>query len=156
KPPSTWPVTCQDECYRHEHTSLLSTRFITHLFACPKLPPSSLGSMAKFSKVYCLSPHCMKLHPSVTFTTLIFPQRLKAQFPTTCGSSSHCLFIPAFMLTSKVICNDMCSNKSWSIIAWGMFQLQEINQMEREIHGPSVATAQAQASLQTEPSYYVS
>lgn len=37
------------------------------------------------------------------------------------------------MLASKVICDDTYSNKSWSIVAQGMFQLREINQMEREI-----------------------
>ncbi|KAI6014232.1 hypothetical protein BKA83DRAFT_4465872 [Pisolithus microcarpus] len=130
-----------DEYYGHEHTSPLSTRFITHLFACPELPPSSSGSMENFSKKHCemlavYPPRRMKLHPSVTFTTLILPQRLKARFPTARGSSSHRLFISAFMLASKVICNDTCSNKSWSVVARGMFQLQEINQMEREIHGP--------------------
>jgi len=37
------------------------------------------------------------------------------------------------MLASKVICDDTYSNKSWSIVAQGMFQLREINQMEREM-----------------------
>ena len=38
------------------------------------------------------------------------------------------------MITSKVICNDTYSNKSWSIVSQGMFQLWEINQMECEVH----------------------
>ncbi|KAI6100838.1 hypothetical protein EDD16DRAFT_1492855, partial [Pisolithus croceorrhizus] len=58
---------------------------------------------------------------------------LKAQFPTAPDSSGHHLFISAFMLSSKVICNDMYSNKLWSIVMQGMFQLWEINQMEREM-----------------------
>ncbi|KAG2067992.1 hypothetical protein BDR04DRAFT_1158351 [Suillus decipiens] len=37
------------------------------------------------------------------------------------------------VLVSKVICDNTYSNKSWSIVAQGMFQLQEINQMEREM-----------------------
>ncbi|KAI6020408.1 hypothetical protein BKA83DRAFT_647724, partial [Pisolithus microcarpus] len=89
-----------------------------------------------FQKFIAYPPRRMKLHPSVAFTALVLPQRLKARFPTARGSSSHRLFISAFMLASKVICNDTCSNKSWSVVARGMFQLQEINQMEREIHGP--------------------
>ncbi|KAI9442101.1 hypothetical protein BJY52DRAFT_1194778 [Lactarius psammicola] len=32
----------------------------------------------------------------------------------------------AFMLASKIICNDTYSNKSWCIIGQGMFALQEI------------------------------
>ncbi|KAI6097747.1 hypothetical protein EDD16DRAFT_1476527 [Pisolithus croceorrhizus] len=58
---------------------------------------------------------------------------LKAQFPTTPDLSSHCLFISTFMLASKVICDDTYLNKLWSIVMQGMFQLQEINQMEREM-----------------------
>lgn len=39
------------------------------------------------------------------------------------------------MIASKVICDDTYSNKSWSIVAQGMFSLREINQMEREMCG---------------------
>jgi hypothetical protein len=37
------------------------------------------------------------------------------------------------MLASKFICDDTYSNKSWIIVSQGMFQLREINQMEREM-----------------------
>ncbi len=37
------------------------------------------------------------------------------------------------MLASKIICDDTYSNK-WCIIGQGMFALQEINQMEQEMH----------------------
>ena len=40
------------------------------------------------------------------------------------------------MIASKVICDNTYSNKSWSIVRQGMFQLQElqeINQMEWEM-----------------------
>ena len=43
------------------------------------------------------------------------------------------LFLFAFMIASKVICDDTYSNKSWSIVGQGMFALREINQMEREM-----------------------
>ncbi|KZP02096.1 hypothetical protein FIBSPDRAFT_982935, partial [Athelia psychrophila] len=35
------------------------------------------------------------------------------------------------MITLKVICDDTYSNKSWGIVGQGMFQLWEVNQMER-------------------------
>jgi len=74
----------------------------------------------------------MWLHTSVTFAALYLLQRLKARFPAVKGSSGHRLFISAFMLTSKIICDDT-SNKSWCIVGQGMFALQEINQMEQEM-----------------------
>jgi hypothetical protein len=42
-------------------------------------------------------------------------------------------FVSVFMLASKVICDDTYSSKSWSIVAQGMFQLREINQMDKEM-----------------------
>jgi len=75
----------------------------------------------------------MRLYQSVTFAALYLLQRLKARFPTAKGSSGHQLFISAFMLSSKIICDDTYSNKSWCIVGQGMFALQEINQMEQEM-----------------------
>ena len=37
------------------------------------------------------------------------------------------------MIASKVMCDDTYSNKSWGIVAQGMFTLREMNQMEREM-----------------------
>ncbi|KAG9076455.1 hypothetical protein FS749_011771 [Ceratobasidium sp. UAMH 11750] len=48
-----------------------------------------------------------------------------------CGA----LYISAFMIASKVICDDTYSNKSWCVVGQGMFTLHESNQMEREMCG---------------------
>ena len=77
--------------------------------------------------------HRTRLHSSVTFATLYLLQRLKARFPVARRSSGHRLFISAFTIASKVICDDTYSNKSWCIVGQGMFSLREINQMEREM-----------------------
>ena len=37
------------------------------------------------------------------------------------------------MSASKIMCNDAYSNKSWGIIAQGMFTLLKMNQMEWEM-----------------------
>ena len=63
--------------------------------------------------------HRTKLHKSVTFAALYLLQCLKARFPAARGSSGHQLFISAFMLSSKVICDDTYSNKPWSIVGQG-------------------------------------
>jgi hypothetical protein len=108
-------------------------RFITHLFACPEHPLQSTQSQAKLPHFIAYALYRTKLHSSVTFAALVLLQRLKARFPTARGSSGHRLFISAFMIASKVICDDTYSNKSWSVVAQGMFSLREINQMEREM-----------------------
>lgn len=123
--------------YGHEYISKLSARFVTHLFTCPEFPPgsnpNSRHEQARLPLFIAYALHRTKLHPSVVFAALVLLQRLKARFPTARGSSGHRLFISAYMIASKVICDDTYSNKSWSIVAQGMFNLREINQMEREM-----------------------
>jgi len=98
------------------------------------VPPNVLGFQHKTTPHFiAYALHRTKLHSSVTFASLVLLQRLKARFPTARGSSGHRLFISAFMIASKVICDDTYSNKSWSIVGQGMFQLREVNQMEREM-----------------------
>ncbi|KAG6902382.1 hypothetical protein C0995_000944 [Termitomyces sp. Mi166 len=123
-----------DPYYGHETAATLGARFINHLFDCPELAaaptPTKQYPLAVFI-AYGL--HRTKLPSCVTFASLILLQRLKARFPTARGSSGHRLWISAFMIASKVICDDTYSNKSWGIVAQGMFNLREINQMEREM-----------------------
>ncbi|KAJ7668627.1 hypothetical protein DFH06DRAFT_203920 [Mycena polygramma] len=132
-PPSQPQPTKTDPFYGYEPIAQLSARFITHLFACPPFPPQSTHSQAKLPYFIAYALHRTKLHQAVTYAALVLLQRLKARFPTARGSSGHRLFISAFMIASKVICDDTYSNKSWSIVAQGMFTLREINQMEREM-----------------------
>ncbi|KAJ3997821.1 hypothetical protein F5050DRAFT_1690190 [Lentinula boryana] len=132
-PPVRTSSHVKDPFYGYEYIARLCARFITHLFACPEYPPTSTQSQAKLPHFIAYAFHRTKLHESVTFAALALLQRLKARFPTARGSSGHRLFISAFMIASKVICDDTYSNKSWSIVAQGMFTLREINQMEREM-----------------------
>ncbi|KAJ7594945.1 hypothetical protein C8J56DRAFT_928055 [Mycena floridula] len=125
-----------DPYYGHERIAKIAACFISHLYDCPDFPASNTSSIVTQSRLpyfiaYAL--HRTKLHASVTFAALVLLQRLKARFPTARGSSGHRLFISAFMIASKVICDDTYSNKSWAIVAQGMFTLREINQMEREM-----------------------
>ena len=121
----------------------MSASFITHLFACPDMPPLSNAVTAsgapipspKLANFVAYALHRTRLPPSVTFAALYLLQRLKVRFPAARGSSGHRLFISAFMIASKVICDDTYSNKSWCIVGQGMFSLREVNQMEREMCG---------------------
>jgi len=118
------------------HTAKLCSRFVSHLFTCPEIPPPpappSTTQTPWLEHFIAYALHRTWLHTSVTFAVLYLLQRLKARFPAVKGSSGHRLFISAFMLTSKIICDDT-SNKSWCIVGQGMFALQEINQMEQEM-----------------------
>ncbi|KAK4687348.1 hypothetical protein P7C73_g2763, partial [Tremellales sp. Uapishka_1] len=136
-PSSRPPTRPSDPYYGHEETAVLAARFITSLFACPNIPTATAPgaptpSLAHFV-AYAL--HRTRLPSIVTFSALLLLQRLKTRFPAARGSSGHRLFISAFMIASKVICDDTYSNQSWGIVAQKMFALKEINQMEREMCG---------------------
>lgn len=119
--------------HRQESVAKIAAHFIDDLFACPEYPQASCQPQAKLPYFIAYALHRTKLHSAVTFSALVLLQRLKARFPSARGSSGHKLFITALMISSKVMCDDTYSNKSWCIAAQSMFTLREINQMEREM-----------------------
>jgi len=133
------PPPPSDPYYGHSDTAHLCQRFIQALFACPNRPPPSSASPSAptpgLAVFVAYALHRTRLHASVTFTALFLLSRLKSRFPAARGSSGHRLFISAFMIASKVVCDDTYSNKSWTVVGQGMFSLREINQMEREMCG---------------------
>jgi hypothetical protein len=112
----------------------MCARYVNNLFHCPDQPPPSSSTPApSLAHFIAYALHRTRLTTSVTFAALYLLQRLKTRFIAARGSSGHRLFISAFMIASKVICDDTYSNKSWCIVGQGMFALREINQMEREM-----------------------
>jgi len=99
----------------------------------PLAPPSTTPTPQSDHFIAALHQTRLYEHEPVTFAALYLLQCLKARFPTAKGSSGHCLFISAFMLSSKIICDNTYSKKPWCIINQGMFALWEINQMEQEM-----------------------
>ena len=99
----------------------LTTLLIFHLFY-PR-PPT----------LHCLCPPSHKTRDSGDFCCTLSLTKIEDTVIAAHGSSGHRLFISAFTTAPKVICDDTYSNKSWCIVAQGMFALREINQMEREM-----------------------
>ncbi|KAH8114199.1 hypothetical protein DFH11DRAFT_1704425, partial [Phellopilus nigrolimitatus] len=115
-----------DTYYGHEEASEICLRLVAHTFnfSCPELLPSHFVAYAF---------HRTRLHASVTFTASVLLHPLKMRFPVACGSSGHRIFLTGFMIASKVVYDDIYSNKSWAVVRQGLFALREINQMEREM-----------------------
>jgi len=139
--PNTTPPTVHDPYYGQEHLAKLAARFITHLFPCSDYPPPSSHFQARLPHFIAYALYRTKLPATVTFAALVLLQRLNACFhrrkrriPFAWASSGYRLFISAYMLASKVMCDDTYSNKSWCVVAQHMFTLQEVNQMEREMY----------------------
>ncbi|CAG7854827.1 SubName: Full=Uncharacterized protein {ECO:0000313/EMBL:CCA68718.1} [Serendipita indica DSM 11827] len=130
-----------DLFYGYEDLSKMCGRFIGALFSCPNVPMFAGASMSGTSNGSCpplahfiaYAIHRTRLPEVVVFTALFLLARLKERFPAARGSSGHRLFISAFMIASKVICDDTYSNKSWCIVGQNLYTLKEVNQMEREM-----------------------
>jgi hypothetical protein len=97
------------------------------------MPPNNSNPQHKLPYFIAYALNRTKLHTSVAYSALVLLSRLKARFPSAKGSSGHRLFISAFMISSKVMCDDTYSNKSWAIVAQNLFALREVNQMEHEM-----------------------
>ncbi|KAI9433920.1 hypothetical protein H4582DRAFT_2060597 [Lactarius indigo] len=78
-----------DPYHGHEHTAKLCGRFVSHLFACPDVPPPpappSTTPTPRLDHFIAYALHRTRLHPSVTFAALYLLQRLKARFPAAKG-----------------------------------------------------------------------
>lgn len=127
----------KDPYYGHEEVAKMSARFIMSLFTCPNVPPATNPPTPQppLAHFIAYALHRTRLPHFVTLAGLLLLQRLKTRYPSAKGSSGHRLFISAFMIASKVICDDTYSNASWCIVAQKMFTLKEMNQMEREMCG---------------------
>ncbi|KLO10907.1 hypothetical protein SCHPADRAFT_798277, partial [Schizopora paradoxa] len=127
-----------DTYYGHEEAAKICAHFVAFTFGCPEIlppPPQQQSSSKTLGHFLAYALRRTRLPLSITYTALALLHRLKTRFPHARGSSGHRLFLSAFMLASKVVCDDMYSNKSWAVVGQRMFALREINQMEREMCG---------------------
>jgi len=131
------PKISGDVFYGYEDLSKMCGRFIGALFSCPNVPmfanTGAATSCPPLAHFIAYAIHRTRLPEVVVFTALFLLARLKERFPAARGSSGHRLFISAFMIASKVVCDDTYSNKSWCIVGQSLYTLKEVNQMEREM-----------------------
>ena len=145
-----------DENERLYHPLPLGHLRVSHSLSL-RLPPPRL--QVSHSTVFKSPARCLRLSHSIvlkTFTSpsLNLPLRRPQILPLGHLRASHSssLSLPlrrlqdlhstlkyptlSYLLRhppSKAICDDTYSNKSWCVVGQGMFALQEINQMEREM-----------------------
>ncbi|TDL19202.1 hypothetical protein BD410DRAFT_706576, partial [Rickenella mellea] len=75
--------------------------------------------------------HWAKMHRCVVYASVVLLRRLKCRDPGYVDQSSGCqLFLTAFMIASKVLCDTTWNNKTWMRIG-GISDLRSLNQMER-------------------------
>ncbi|ORX94578.1 hypothetical protein K493DRAFT_184315, partial [Basidiobolus meristosporus CBS 931.73] len=110
-------------------------KFVNCLFQCgrPKSKePDELPRLTDF--IYRLLRRT-NLSNNNLLTALIYLIRLKQRHPGCKGAygSGHRLFLAALICANKYLHDDAYHNKSWVIVTNGLFNLDEINQMESEL-----------------------
>ena len=133
----------EDRYYGHRIMSEVAERMLMDMFACSRdsmaatveAPSADRTVAPRLSYFIAYALYRTKLPMAVMYSALLLLKRLKTRFPVARGSSGHRLFISAYMLACKTLCDDSYNNKSWVIVGQNLFSLREINQMERELFG---------------------
>lgn len=133
----------EDRYYGHRIMAEVAERMLIDMFACSRdsmaatVDASSSGAMdaPRLSYFVAYALYRTKLPMAVMYSALLLLKRLKTRYPVARGSSGHRLFISAYMLACKTLCDDSYNNKSWVIVGQNLFTLREVNQMERELFG---------------------
>ncbi|GAA6040387.1 hypothetical protein JCM8097_007590 [Rhodosporidiobolus ruineniae] len=133
-----------DRYYGFEDLALLCEHVIASLFAIsptqqqPQLDaskPASKDAAPQLGEFIAYALYRTRLPVSITHQALLLLTRLKQRYPSARGTSTspHRLFLSSLMLSSKISMDDTYSNKSWQVVGQGLFELREVNQMEREL-----------------------
>ncbi|GAA6058562.1 hypothetical protein JCM10212_007001 [Sporobolomyces blumeae] len=138
-----------DRYYGFEDQARLCEHVITSLFSVgPQPAPTRVGvdtppqspkptgpQIPQLGEFIAYALYRTRLPVSITHQALLLLTRLKTRYPSARGTSTspHRLFLSSLMLSSKISMDDTYSNKSWQIVGQGLFELKEVNQMEREL-----------------------
>ncbi|GAA5959988.1 hypothetical protein JCM8115_004487 [Rhodotorula mucilaginosa] len=134
-----------DRYYGFQDLALLCEHVIASLFSVAPQQPQQANGEAKppvdaaavpnLGEFIAYALYRTRLPVSITHQALLLLTRLKQRYPSARGTSTspHRLFLSSLMLSSKISMDDTYSNKSWQIVGQGLFELREVNQMEREL-----------------------
>ncbi|KAI8911032.1 hypothetical protein EDD86DRAFT_265302, partial [Gorgonomyces haynaldii] len=107
--------------------------FIEKLFKCPSTPPSTSQVSLEDFLTNILTR--TRISSSTLVTAFLYLDRLKRLHPKCKGSpgSGYRLLLSAIMLAAKFMYDDTFDNTAWATVSCGMFELLQVNHMEREL-----------------------
>ncbi|KAK9700532.1 hypothetical protein K7432_012140 [Basidiobolus ranarum] len=115
----------------------IAAKIVNCLFQCgrPKSKEPGEHDLPKLTDFIYRLLRRTNLSNNNLLTALIYLIRLKQRHPGCKGAygSGHRLFLAALISANKYLHDDAYHNKSWAIVANGLFNLEEINQMESEL-----------------------
>lgn len=128
---------------------MIAALFIEETFDCRgKLPPLPEASQMKSAKrTDSVTVSTLQLDQFIAhvlsrtrvdqwkvFAALYILDSIKKKFPRHPGSYGHRLFVVALMAASKLIDDEPYSNESWAAETGDLFNVHELNSMERDIY----------------------
>ena len=129
-------VAGNDNYWGHEEVAKICASFIRRHFQPGN--PSALGAaVPSLEKTIAHCLHRTHLEPTVVYTALyllaLLSERFSGQLRAKACTTHHRLFLTAFLLSTKILCDRPFSNSSFSKLAVGICTLPELNQAEREL-----------------------
>lgn len=128
--------------YQYYEISTFSTSVIQALFppSNPTVIDESSSRLKRIPDLVDFIAHALyrtRLAESIVYSSLLLLTRLKQLYPSARGtpSSPHRLFLSSLILASKMSMDDTYTNKTWVIVGQHLFELEEVNRMERELFG---------------------
>ncbi|KAJ7730787.1 hypothetical protein B0H16DRAFT_1329791, partial [Mycena metata] len=111
----------------------VSSRFITHIFRCSPFPAGTSNPGTHLTFFIASVVSSTGSEDAIVFHALALLLRLKELYPTVRARCGHRLFLTAFMVSSKFLCDQAYSNVVWRGVAGRRYSLRVINQMERDL-----------------------
>jgi hypothetical protein len=110
-------------------------KFITRVFGCDSFPPESFSTKIQLSAFLSNIMNRTRLNTCTLTTAFLYLNRLKQYHPRCKGSagSGYRLFLAAIILAAKYMYDDTFDNTAWATVSSGLFPLEEVNHMEREM-----------------------
>jgi Cyclin, N-terminal domain len=110
-------------------------KFIERVFGCDSFPPESFSTKIQLSAFITNIMNRTRLKTCTLTTAFLYLNRLKQHHPRCKGSagSGYRLFLAAIILAAKYMYDDTFDNTAWATVSSGLFPLEEVNHMEREM-----------------------
>ncbi|KAI8896609.1 hypothetical protein BC833DRAFT_596905 [Globomyces pollinis-pini] len=114
-----------------------SNKFIERVFKCDSSPSSSFKNPIALQPFLTNIMNRTRINTLTLITAFYYLDRLKQRHPNCKGSpgAGHRLFLAAILIASKYLYDDTFDNCAWATVSSGLFELQQVNHMEREMLG---------------------
>ena len=105
------------------------------MFLCDPVPPPSFPNQISLSAFLLNIMNRTRINTCALTAAFFYLDRLKQLHPRCKGSpgSGHRLMLAAIVLAAKYMYDDTFDNTAWATVSSGLFELEQVNHMEREM-----------------------